>query len=508
MATEDKADPLFIKSELPSVYETLPTIPSTAKESHHVSPGTIRISPAVIRMPTQDKGKNKAISLSSPDYSSEVTASKRRAEVAGPSNTMPGISRPAVTLMKSEEAHVAFMDVDPQHSIPEKRSHLKRHVDAPLRRAVTQEDSGPITRQRKRTRYLEIDNHAMDDEEMWQKEEVDQLHDEESSTQLRHNRPPINHKGIIPRVGTKLRAELLTCDRCWSKDLVCIRHPGGQACKACRSVRMKCSRVFPSCPRRRNLTEEDELRWRVLAIEPPSLSSVRARSGNQGRQKGASSGHSIQHSKRNMSARRYMKTKEEEEDDDESEEDKDPLDKALGDNRRRNSSTHSSDHRADSCAARLEGRMSHMEIVMKESEKTQKQIVKSMKDMSSALLKMSTEMVRSSSSQRSSSDPEMARQLRQLSARSLAITDALDNQGLPIPKDEDDMLHTISKDKALVPRTFQNIGLQAIPVFCRKAVQTVETSRPGDIYSAIVGDAQAEDLAADHLDGMGDRDNM
>lgn len=120
MATEDKADPLFIKSELPSVYETLPTIPSTAKESHHVSPGTIRISPAVIRMPTQDKGKNKAISLSSPDYSSEVTASKRRTEVAGPSNTMPGISRPAVTLMKSEEAHVAFMDVDPQHSIPEK----------------------------------------------------------------------------------------------------------------------------------------------------------------------------------------------------------------------------------------------------------------------------------------------------------------------------------------------------------------------------------------------------
>ena len=44
-------------------------------------------------------------------------------------------------------------------------------------------------------------------------------------------------------------------------------------------------------------------------------------------------------------------------------------------------------------ATLLEGRMSQIEIAMKDSAKTQKQLAKSMKEMSTALVKMSSEMV-------------------------------------------------------------------------------------------------------------------
>ena len=108
--------------------------------------------------------------------------------------------------------------------------------------------------------------------------------------------------------------------------------------------------------------------------------------------------------------------------------------------------------------------MLQIEITMKDSAKTQKQLAKSMKEMSTALLKMSSEMVHSSS-HRSSSDPEMVRQLCQLTARSHAITEALDNQGLPLPKDEDDNNDrgpslrgiTLVADEVTANRKYKNI---------------------------------------------------
>ena len=438
------------------------------------------------------------MSLSSPHDPSKPPANKQHARapsVASPSNEMPVISRPAVTSIKSEERQVAFMEVDPEDSVPEKRSQRKRRVESSLRRAVTLEDSRLNTRQRKRIRYQEIDDNVTDDEETPQEAEVDELGGKDSSRKQGHDRPLIDHKGIIPRAGTKLRTELLTCDRCWSKDLLCVRQRGGQACKECRAVRSKCSRVLPSCPRRRNLTEEDELRWRVLGIEPPNASSVQVRSRSETRLRRASSERSTRRPKQSVSARRDIKP----EDDDDSKEDNDPLDKALGDTRRglsrkpvsltrrglvvgfgetppsKSPSPESSNQRADFHAAQLEGRMLQMEIAMKESARTQKQLARSMNDMSSTLLKMSTEMVNSSSSQRSSADPEMARQLRQLSARSQAITQALDNEGIPLPKADEEMQRRTSKDKALLPRTFQNIGLQAAPGFSEKGVQASES---------------------------------
>ena len=118
----------------------------------------------------------------------------------------------------------------------------------------------------------------MDDEETQQEAEIDELGGKDSSGKQGHDHPLIDHKGIIPRAGTKLCTKLLTCDWCWSKDLLCIQQQGGQACKECRAVKSKCSRVLPSCPRRQNLMEEDELRWRVLGIELPNASSVQVHS--------------------------------------------------------------------------------------------------------------------------------------------------------------------------------------------------------------------------------------
>ena len=79
------------------------------------------------------------------------------------------------------------------------------------------------TQQWKHIRYQEIDNNVMDDEEMWQEADLDELGGKDSSRKQGHDRPLIDHKGIIPRAGTKLRTELLTCDQCWSKDLLCVR---------------------------------------------------------------------------------------------------------------------------------------------------------------------------------------------------------------------------------------------------------------------------------------------
>ena len=110
---------------------------------------------------------------------------------------------------------------------------------------------------------------------------MDKLGDDNLSKKVKYSWPLIIHNGVIPAAGMKLHTDLLTCDRCWLKDLLCIRQQPGQACKACRTLQSKCSHVLPSCPRRRNLTEEDELRWRVLGIEPACASVVRARSRSQ-----------------------------------------------------------------------------------------------------------------------------------------------------------------------------------------------------------------------------------
>ena len=84
------------------------------------------------------------------------------------------------------------------------------------------EDSTLNTWQRKHIRYQEIDDNVTDDEETLQEAEVDELGGKDSSRKQGHDRPLIDHKGIIPRAGMKLRTELLTCDQCWSKDLLCV----------------------------------------------------------------------------------------------------------------------------------------------------------------------------------------------------------------------------------------------------------------------------------------------
>ena len=137
MATEDKADTLSFDSERLALYNSQQTLPTTRTEMHHVLPG-------MIRMPEQDKGKKRAMSLSSLHDSSKPPANKQHARVpsvASPSNEMPVISRPAITSIKSEECQVAFMEVDPEDSIPAKRSQHKRRVESSLRRVVTLEDS-------------------------------------------------------------------------------------------------------------------------------------------------------------------------------------------------------------------------------------------------------------------------------------------------------------------------------------------------------------------------------
>ena len=88
---------------------------------------------------------------------------------------------------------------------------------------VTLEDSTLNTWQWKHIRYQEIDDNVTDDEEMPQEAEVDKLGGKDSSRKQEHDCPLIDHKGITPRAGMKLRTVLLTCDQCWSKDLLCIR---------------------------------------------------------------------------------------------------------------------------------------------------------------------------------------------------------------------------------------------------------------------------------------------
>ena len=228
--------------------------------------------------------------------------------------------------------------------------------------------------------------------------------------------PPIPHNGIIPGVGSKLRKDLLTCDRCWARDLVWIWPPVCQACKACRITRGKCSRVFPSCPRHWNLTEEDQLRWRVHGINPGTSSSIRRHSNSQGQWKHKSSQSSRQHGKHNSSRKWNLKIKEDDKDNEDSKEDNNTEDGYRGGNKRGrsrrqvswtrsgqvvrygykplspSSSLSSADQRVDDLSALLEGKMLQMENAMKET-------AKSMKDMSSVSLNMSHQMVCSSSSQ-------------------------------------------------------------------------------------------------------------
>lgn len=455
-----------------------------AAEPHSVSdpPKTTADAsqPLSILIPKRDKGKQRATSPSADHIASNTRVGKRRARSPsgpGPSRKIRVVSGPHNTIIKSEEPQVTFMNVD-------------THI------------SGVDKRTQRRIRYQDIENDETDEEEAGKEDEVDEVGDDDSSSKVKYTRPPITHKGVIPAAGTKLRADLLTCDRCWSKNVLCVRQQGGQACKACRTVRMKCSRVIPSCPRRRNLTEEDELLWRVQGIEPPSASAARARSRSHIQRKAASSEHSTRTPKRNIAVRHHVKAKEEDDEDEESEQDVDQQRSNRVDDRRpppkrevswtrsgrvvgfgknppsRSGSSWQSDQQDNTRATRLEGRMSRIEIAMKESATTQKQLAQSMKSMSSALLKMSSEIVRSSSI-RSSSDPEMARQLRQLSARSHAITQAIDNQGLALLRDEkdDDPSGPSLRGKQIVTEeipaihTYRNIRLQATPLTFEKAVQ-------------------------------------
>ena len=91
-------------------------------------------------------------------------------------------------------------------------------------------------------------------------------------------RPPIAHGGRIPSPGDPLRKQLLTCDRCWAQSkanpgLVCTMSSDGGACIPCKAWRMKCSRTLGrGC---RKLTEEEELRWKVLDVLPSSLEKPR-----------------------------------------------------------------------------------------------------------------------------------------------------------------------------------------------------------------------------------------
>ena len=141
--------------------------------------------------------------------------------------------------------------------------------------------SGVDDRTRHQIRYQQIENDKTDEEDTSKEDDMDKLRDDDLSKKVKYSRPPIIHNGIIPAAGTKLHTDLLTCDRCWSKDFLCVRQQQGQACKACKTLRSKCSRVLPSCPWRHNLTEENELRWRVLGIEPARVSVVHARSQSQ-----------------------------------------------------------------------------------------------------------------------------------------------------------------------------------------------------------------------------------
>ena len=444
--------------------------------------------PLSIRIPKHDKGKQRAISPPASRIAGDTKDGKRRATSPsghGPSRKIRAVSGPRNAIIKMEEPQVTFMDIDTTTS----------GVDARTRRQI---------------RYQEIENDETDEEDTSKEDDMDELGDDDSSRKVKYSRPPIIHNGVIPAAGTKLRTDLLTCDRCWSKDLLCVRQQPGQACKACRTLRSKCSRVLPSCPRRRNLTEEDELRWRVLGIEPARASAVRARSRSQIRRKRASSEYSTRNVKRNVGARRHVKAEEEDDEDEESERGGHQQQRNRVSNRpvswtrrgrvvgfgrnppSRSSSSGPSDGEDNKRAALLEGRMSQIEIAMKDSAKTQKQLAKSMKEMSTALLKMSSEMVHSSS-RRSSSDPEMVRQLRQLTARSHAITEALDNQGLPLPKDEDDNNDrgpslqgiTLVADEVTANRKYKNIRLQATPLMFEKAVQAGGDNNPLAIHAKI-----------------------
>jgi hypothetical protein len=84
---------------------------------------------------------------------------------------------------------------------------------------------------------VEVGDDKSDDEDTWKEKWVDEVEDQENLRKSVYNHPPIAHNSIIPSVGSKLCKDLLTCNRCWARDLVCIRPPVGQACNACRIMR-------------------------------------------------------------------------------------------------------------------------------------------------------------------------------------------------------------------------------------------------------------------------------
>ena len=99
----------------------------------------------------------------------------------------------------------------------------------------------------------------------------------------------------------------------------------------------------------------------------------------------------------------------------------------------------------------------------------------------------------------------MARQLRQLSARSHAITNALDNQGLPLQKDEDDVGLTSHKEDVYVRRDFRTVMIQATPVMNEKSVQA-SISDSVTAPSMILDNHISEPSLADEAVGKADMD--
>ena len=202
------------------------------------------------------------------------------------------------------------------------RSKRKRRSETPLQSTDTAKETAHHKRPEKRLRHVESEKNDTDDEDTGMEGESDHLADEDTSPKRCSDCLAFHHKGIIPPVGTKLRADILTCNRCWEKSLLCVRQPGGQVCKACRLIRVKCSRVIPTCPRRRNITDEDELRWRVLGVDPPPSSSVQGQSGNGTQKQRCSSERSTRLPHRNISRKQSIKTTDNP-NEDESEEDHD-----------------------------------------------------------------------------------------------------------------------------------------------------------------------------------------
>ena len=109
-----------------------------------------------------------------------------------------------------------------------------------------------------------------------------------------HNveRPPFPHNGEIPPPGSDLRKDMLTCDSCWWKrhtnpSLECILVNGRRACLACGQSKVKCSRCPEGKRGPRNLTEEEELTWRIFGrLNTHSRDGKRSRSATSKRSNG------------------------------------------------------------------------------------------------------------------------------------------------------------------------------------------------------------------------------